>query len=300
MKNWVSMIVVSLSFLLVASASNAFASVSEFGIRQVVQEAQDYFEIGKIRYQRGETESAVVYLTTCRDMLLKADHDGGEAFKRRMEMVFHLFYGELAELDPKVADEFRAIGKQINETYGNGPAVYEGQVEYHMNFLLQYRRDFLKNSFNRSLKYIPMIQDEFRKAGIPEDLAFMALIESGFRPDPTSKAGAKGLWQFMPVTAKRFGLRVDDALDERLDPYKSTVAAAKYLKVLHAEFGDWPLAVAAYNCGEGRVRRTLKKKNATTFWELVELEALPVETQRYVPSIIAATIISRDMPGYGL
>jgi membrane-bound lytic murein transglycosylase D len=128
----------------------------------------------------------------------------------------------------------------------------------------------------------------------------MALIESGFRPDPTSHAGARGLWQFMPATARQYGLRVDGDVDERTDPDKATPAAARYLNYLHDRFGDWTLAVAAYNCGEGRVERLMRKHDARTFWQLVEAGALPRETERYVPSIIAATIISRDPRAHGI
>ncbi len=145
-----------------------------------------------------------------------------------------------------------------------------------------------------------MIRQEFAAAGIPEDLAYMALIESGFRPDPVSHAGAKGLWQFMPATAERFGMRVHGGIDERTDPVKSTRAAAQYLTVLYGMFDNWPLAVAAYNCGEGRVRRALDSSGSSTYWELVEKNALPLETQRFVPSIIAATIISRNPEAYGI
>ena len=161
------------------------------------------------------------------------------------------------------------------------------------------RRPFLERSFERALAHMPMIRAEFERAGIPSALAYMALIESGFAPAPTSPAGARGLWQFMPETARRFGLAVGPGRDDRLDPLLSTRAAARYLRALHEEFGDWPLAVAAYNCGEGRVRSALRRSGARTFWQLADLEALPAESLAYVPKIVAVTLIAREPARHG-
>jgi soluble lytic murein transglycosylase-like protein len=278
----------------------ALASQGETGpVPELVQSAQRNFERGRALYLEGRLVEARRLFDECHNLLLEADKAGDEALQRRIDRVFTIFYDEMAALDPDIAEELAVIRNQVQRTFKAAP-VYAGQVQYFINYLLANKRQFLVNSFRRSLRYIPMIQAEFAKAGIPPDLAHMALIESGFRPDPTSHAGAKGLWQFMPATAKRFGLRVEGSVDERLDPVKSTLAAAQYLLVLHKQFNDWPLAVAAYNCGEGRVSRALTRAKAESYWDLVKKKALPLETQRYVPSIIAVTLISREPVKHGL
>jgi membrane-bound lytic murein transglycosylase D len=118
-------------------------------------------------------------------------------------------------------------------------------------------------------------------------LVSVAAIESSFNPAALSPKGARGLWQLMPETARRFGLLVETQGDERLDPVKSTFAAARYLKELHAQFGDWPLALAAYNAGAERVQRSLERLGARDFWTLRRRLALPEETRRYVPTVLA-------------
>lgn len=284
--------------LAVLCATLSLASTEEY-TRGLVKAAQLTFEEGAKAFHSGDQAAGRALFRQSNAILMQADIEGDEDLQRRIDRIFNFLFEDMAKVDPQTAQRLLAIRAQVDSAYQAAP-VQPGQVEYFVGYLLKERRQFLINSFNRSLRYIPMIREEFRQAGIPEDLAYMALVESGFRPDPTSHAGAKGLWQFMPETAKRFGLKVGGGVDERTDPVKSTRAAAQYLKTLHAMFGDWPLAVAAYNCGEGRVQRALKKSGSRTYWELVEKKALPVETQRYVPSIVAATIISRDLKGYGL
>jgi membrane-bound lytic murein transglycosylase D len=130
-----------------------------------------------------------------------------------------------------------------------------------------------------------------RAHGLPEELVAVVAVESGFDSVALSPKGARGLWQLMPETARRYGLTVEPGRDERLDPIKSTHAAARYLKDLHAQFADWPLALAAYNAGEHRVERALKRLGARDFWMLARLGALPGETRAYVP-----TVLSRAAP----
>src|SRR2546428_12182079 len=139
-----------------------------------------------------------------------------------------------------------------------------------------------------------MIREVLRARGLPEDLAFTAMIESGFKPDGVSGVGAKGMWQFMAGTARRFGLRVDRWVDERLDPEKSTVAAAAYLRDLYTQFGSWALAQAAYNAGEVKVMRAIQKTGSRDFWTLAQPRHLRRETKEFVPPIHAATVIGRE------
>ena len=148
----------------------------------------------------------------------------------------------------------------------------------------------------RALEYFPHIEAELRAAGLPDDLKYLAVAESDLRPWVVSPAGALGLWQFMPATARRYGLTVNDRLDQRHLPENLLVAAKAYLKSLHALFGDWPLALAAYNAGEGRLRKAMSEQGVRNYWQL----DLPQETERYVYRIAAIKIVLENPAGYGL
>jgi membrane-bound lytic murein transglycosylase D len=166
-------------------------------------------------------------------------------------------------------------------------------------FQTGYRRAVVERWIERSGRYAEMIQGVLRGKGMPEDLMFTAMIESGFDPVAVSRAGAKGLWQFMAPTARRYGLRVDRWVDERLDPEKSTLAAARYLRDLHALFGSWELAKAGYNAGEMTVLRAMKAFGTSDFWELTRGRILREETKNFIPAIQAATLIGREPERYG-
>jgi membrane-bound lytic murein transglycosylase D len=144
-----------------------------------------------------------------------------------------------------------------------------------------------------------MMREILKSRGMPEELAFTAMIESGFNPVAVSRAGAVGLWQFMAATARRYGLRVDQWVDERRDPEKSTFAAASYLRDLHRQFGSWWLAQAAYNAGEMKVAKAIKGTGSDDFWVLSKSRYLVRETKEFVPQIQAATMIGRDPAHYG-
>ena len=161
--------------------------------------------------------------------------------------------------------------------------------------------DFIEEGMKRGSKYLPMIQNVFRAEGLPLDLAYVPLVESAFKPNALSRVKAKGVWQFMAGTAAENGLRRDWYIDERSDPEKATVAAAKYLRTLSKLFdGDWHLALASYNGGPGRVQRAMNKTRIDDFWKLAEKpKALPRETREYVPMILAAIVIARNPAQYG-
>ncbi len=157
----------------------------------------------------------------------------------------------------------------------------------------------IQQSLSRSgayMKLIDRVLDEFK---LPKALAYLPVIESAYLPTLTSRAGAHGLWQFMPETAREYGLRVDWWVDERADPDLSTRAAAAYLKDLYREFHDWPLALAAYNAGSHRIHRALDETGTSTFWDLLERAAIPRETRGYVPTFFASLIIASDPATYG-
>jgi membrane-bound lytic murein transglycosylase D len=183
-------------------------------------------------------------------------------------------------------------------------AAYRVHDNRHVRFFLDRfqtgdRRAVVESCLVRAGRYLPMILDVFRQKGLPDELVFTAMIESGFNPVAVSHAGAKGLWQFMAPTARRYGLRVDQWLDERLDPEKSTVAAANYLKDLYAIFGSWELSQAAYNAGEMKILRAIAGTGPRDFWSLTRSRLLRDETKNFVPAIHALTIIGQEPEQYG-
>ena len=166
-------------------------------------------------------------------------------------------------------------------------------------FQTGYRRAIVEKWLVRAGRYLPMVLDVFKQKGLPEELVFTAMIESGFDPLAVSRMGAKGLWQFMAPTARRYGLRIDEWMDERLDPEKSTMAAARHFVDLYSVFGSWNLAQAAYNAGERTVTDAIRAMGTSDFWALSRGRWLKDETKNYVPAIQAATIIAREPERYG-
>ena len=181
----------------------------------------------------------------------------------------------------------------------NVPIVVTPKVEGHMRFFHTSIRDRFEQWLLRLGKYKKQVEDIFSQFDLPSDLVFLSLVESGFNPHAYSRARATGPWQFMQGTAKMYGLRVDQYVDERRDPIKSTVAAAQYLRDLYDLFGAWPLAMAAYNAGEGKVMRALQKTQAKSFSEIARTKHLKKETKEYVPRFMAATIIAKNPDRYG-
>ncbi|MDL2285286.1 LysM peptidoglycan-binding domain-containing protein [Desulfovibrio sp. OttesenSCG-928-F07] len=176
-------------------------------------------------------------------------------------------------------------------------------VERHFKYYLHKQRQLFERYVERSENYLPYVRQVFLEKGIPEEVAFLAIVESGFNANAVSRAGATGMWQFMRFTGKRYGLEQNAWIDERRDPYKATVAAADYLNRLYEMFGDWHLAIASYNAGEGKISRALASSGAGDFFELCRLNntipqrktRLKLETQQYVPRLLAVTKIMRNL-----
>lgn len=179
------------------------------------------------------------------------------------------------------------------------PAVENAQVRYFVNFFSVDKKEFFEKALVRSGRYVSAMAEILRDEGLPEDLVYLALIESGFLTDARSNAHAVGLWQFMRGTALRYGLQINWWVDERRDPLKSTRAAAAYLKDLHRQFGRWYLAAAAYNAGEGKIGRALHRSGAKDFWTLSQGADLNSETRNFVPKFIAASLIASEPEKYG-
>lgn len=160
-------------------------------------------------------------------------------------------------------------------------------------------RDWFARSLQRSGGYVDRFRQIFAEEGVPQDLVYLAHIESAFQSHALSRAQARGMFQFIPGTGRRYGLAIDTWLDERADPEKAARAAASYLRDLYAEFGDWNLALASYNAGEGRVRGAIAQTGSRDFWILAQRSTLRPETRNYVPAIQAATVIAKDPARFG-
>ena len=179
------------------------------------------------------------------------------------------------------------------------PVEMQPLVAQYIQFFQGPGRRWFRNWMSRSTRYIPMMQSLLQARGLPQDTVYLAMIESGFSPQATSWARAAGPWQFISSTGRQFGLKQDFWVDERRDPIKSTVAAARYLKELHGELGHWYLAWAGYNAGGGRVRRLIEQKESRDFWVLSEGKGFARETQHYVPKLIAAALVAKHPQTFG-
>jgi membrane-bound lytic murein transglycosylase D len=175
------------------------------------------------------------------------------------------------------------------------PIVFNDQVRVFLEYFQKRKWGVITRAFERASRHLPMMRQTFQEKGLPEELLNLAFIESAVNPWATSRAKAAGIWQFMSSTAQLYGMKVSWWVDERRDPEKSTRAAADYLKNLYRMFDSWPLALAAYNAGEGAVQRAIDRQRTRDFWAL----RLPKETQLFVPAFMAMTIISKEPERYG-
>jgi membrane-bound lytic murein transglycosylase D len=293
--------------------------------------ADEHFAKGRHELAQGHLRQARIEFDLALQILMESPRGGRteprirEHFDRLVDRISAYEMSALAEGDgfaeqrtePASIDEILAISTfeppaalDLTETVRADLDQTEHDVDIPLNErvlryvgLFQTRlRDFILDGLRRGSQYLPMIQNVFRAEGLPLDLAYIPLIESAFKPTALSRASAKGVWQFMRGTALENGLRHDWYIDERSDPEKATVAAAKYLRTLHEFFeGDWHLALASYNGGPGRLQRAVRRSGKTDFWSLSATSRyLPRETREYVPMILAAIIVARNPAQYGL
>ncbi|MBI5588917.1 MAG: LysM peptidoglycan-binding domain-containing protein [Deltaproteobacteria bacterium] len=268
-----------------------------FGIKNqnILDEALDFCQLAQDYWLKGQLENAISALDQAYALIIKVDTFNRPRLIQQKEDLRYL------------------ITRRIQDIYGSRNVVAKGSLNAIPMVMNDYvkaeieslttgcEKDFFINAYQRSGRYHKYIEAELAKEGLPLELAWLPLIESGYNVKALSPARALGLWQFIPSTGYRFGLSRDKYVDERLDPYKSTKAAILYLKELHHLFGDWETVLAAYNCGEGRVLRTINTQSINyldNFWDLYE--KLPRETARYVPRFQATLHIIQNPKQYGL
>ena len=189
---------------------------------------------------------------------------------------------------------------EIKNTRSDLPLMMTDQVAGYITYFSGRGRGVFERAFARSGRYHDMIVSTLKEEGVPQDLIYLAQAESGFHPLAVSRVGARGIWQFMASRGRGYGLHHNMWVDDRQDPEKSTRAAARHLKDLYNQFGDWYLAMAAYNSGPGTVQAAVKRTGYADFWELYRRNVLPKETRNYVPIIMAMTIMTKNPSQYGL
>jgi membrane-bound lytic murein transglycosylase D len=211
-----------------------------------------------------------------------------------IDEISHMTFPVDEKLTPKLKTE-------LNQTSSGIPLELSDPVLSYVHYFSTDRgRKILLAGLQRAGRYKPMIERIFAEEGVPQELVYLAQAESGFLPRAISRKNAVGMWQFISVTGANYDLVHTTIFDERFDPEKATRAAAKYLKDLHARYGDWYLAMAAYNCGAGAVDRAVERTGYADYWELLKRRALPKETANYVPIILAMTIMAKNPQDYGL
>ncbi len=297
-------------------------------VRQVREQMEEAYQAGLEAYQAGRTDEAKEYFDRAVDVVLSSDVNLAEqpglkkAFDEMVrniaDMDAELYTRESAAEDKENAsplDELKDITSYLppEEAEKERQKIQQvvGQISYDIPIVLnphvlafveafqtRVRKEF-EDGLKRSGAYLSLIRDIFRKSGLPEDLAYMAHQESAFKLNAYSRARAKGMWQFMSFTGRKYGLKSDLWVDERCDFEKATRAAALYLKELYDRYDDWYLAMAAYNAGEGKIDRAVARARTKDFWALTRTRYLRRETKSYVPAILASILIDKSPEDYG-
>lgn len=260
--------------------------------QDIMEEALAFLNESHARWVRGNIEEALEMLDQAYALLL--DTNGNQDIARQKDDLRLM-------ISKRILSVYNSLQTTAKGQRGEIPVIPNADVEKEIRLFQTVERDFFTAAYQRSALYRPHIVAELRKAGLPEELSWLPLVESGFKIGALSTARALGLWQFIPSTGYKYGMNRDDWVDERMDFEKSTRAAIDYLKELHTMFGDWLTVLAAYNCGEGRVIRTIASQHINyldRFWDLYR--KLPNETARYVPRFLATVLVVRDPQKYGM
>ena len=293
----------------------------------MIRRAEQEFERGKKSYQAHDVEGARRHFDQVIDLMLQAGDNAPtwrQDFENQFEqMVDAIHRYDLAGMgaavkvdearfekapledilemtfpvDPKVKDRVQA---QVAATVSQLPLSVNDTVAGYIHYFENRGRRTLVAGLERAGRYRPMIQRILDEEGLPPELIHLAQAESGFIPRAVSRKQATGMWQFVAFRGKEYGLNQNQLLDERLDPEKATRAAARHLHDLYNKFGDWYLAIAAYNCGPGAIEKAVERTGYADFWELRNRAVIPRETTNYVPIILAMTIMAKNASDYGI
>ena len=295
-------------------------------VEETLRSVEREYEAGRANYTSGHLEAAKDAFNRAFELLLKgpvpvhSDPRLEAEFDKVVEGVHGLEMQALKEGDgfteqmaqPAPIDEANDVtfpvdpkikalaAAEIKETHSDLPLVLNDEVASYINYFSSRGHGVLERALTRAGRYRDMISRVLKEEGVPQDLIYLAEAESGFVPVALSRAGARGMWQFIASRGVAYGLRHDWWVDDRQDPEKSTRAAAKHLKDLYTQFGDWYLAMAAYNSGPGTVQAAVQRTGYADFWELYRRRVLPQETKNYVPIIVAVTIMAKNPTQYGL
>lgn len=261
-----------------------------------LQEALDLCQSAGEFLDQGELDDAIAALDGAYRLMLELPSNHNEAFLQGKEDIRRL----IADLIIRTYDSQKVAGGPSTSFDMEIQLVDNAEVQREIKTFTNGERSFFNDSYRRSGLYRQMMLEKLEAAGLPSQLSWLPLVESGFKVKAYSRASAVGPWQFISSTGQRYGLTRDYWIEERMDPEKSTDAAIAYLTELHDMFGDWPKALAAYNCGEGRVARLQRSKpnQYLDFWDLYSM--LPRETRRYVPRFFATLMIVQDPAKYGM
>src|ERR1700730_5880655 len=293
----------------------------------LIQKVQEKFASGEQNFKAGHLEAARKDFDDAVDWMLESGYDPNgdprlsELFHRVVDTVYAYelqafragdgfseapavpaAIDEVAEMtfpvDPRLKGRAEESAKNSSHDL---PLTVNDEVLSFLNFFQTPRgRAIVETGLRRAGRYREMISRVLREEGVPQDLIYLAQAESAFQPTALSRAGARGMWQFVAYRGQEYGLRHTWWLDERQDPEKATRAAARHLRDLYAIYGDWYLAMAAYNCGPGNVQKGIERTGYADFWELYKRNVLPRETKNYVPIIVALTLIAKDAAHYGI
>ena len=327
---WITVLVAVFAAIAASARAQSAAHPVTDDVLALIATSDGHFKAGQKELEQGHVEAAKAEFNLALQVLLDSVYGGRteprirDHFDRLVDRISTYEVRALStgdgftekKYEPASIDELLAVSStlgtpaataELKDAAHSDPANHDIPIPLNQRVLsyielFQGRlHDFIEQGMRRGTKYLPMIQNVFRAEGLPLDLAYVPLVESAFKPNALSRVKAKGVWQFMTGTAIENGLRRDWYIDERSDPEKATVAAAKYLRTLSRIFdGDWHLALASYNGGPGRLQRAIKSTRLDSFWQLAEKpRALPRETREYVPMILAAIVIARNPGQYG-